>query len=158
MRETCGRKFGKAIGSGLSLGCALLAITWTGCGSGVATQPVSGTVVFEGQPVNGGVVSFAPIQAASDAKPAVGEVQPDGKFVLGTNAKGDGAVAGRHRVVYAPPTVESAPLQEGKHAEALPRSPYEGLMPKEAEVEVKAGGNEIQIELVRDPAAAPPPK
>jgi hypothetical protein len=119
---------------------------------------VSGKVSHAGQPVNGGVVTFSPIKSDVDGgKPAVGEVQAGGAYELGTNAKGDGAVPGRHRVVYSPPTVESPPVQEGKHAESPPDSPYAGLVPKEAEVEVKSGGNEIDIELVPDPASPQQP-
>ncbi len=149
-------KFRRAIGGAVAFGLTLLAATWTGCGSGSPTAPVSGTVRVEGQPVSGGVVTFAPIGTEGTAgKPAVGAVQSDGTFVLGTDAKEDGAMLGRHRVIYSPPAVESPPVQEGKHAEAPPPSPYAGLIPKEAEVEVKPGSNEIRIDLVPDPAAPP---
>ncbi len=152
------KTFRKAVDGALSLGVVLLAATWTGCGPSGTTAPVSGTVRAQGQPVSGGVVTFAPLGTeATLGKPAVGAVQSDGTYVLGTDSKGDGAVMGRHRVTYSPPTVESAPLQEGKHAEALPSSPYAGLIPQQAEVEVKPGSNEINIDLVADPAAPPQP-
>lgn len=157
MMRMTGIRFRKVIGGALSCGLAVLAATWTGCGSGGPTAPVSGKVRVDGQPVNGGVVTFAPVGTEGTVgKPAAGAVQSDGTFVLGTDAKGDGAVIGRHRVIYSPPTVESPPLPEGKHDEAPPASPYAGLIPKEAEVEVKPGSNEINIDLVRDPAAPPP--
>ncbi len=136
---------------------ALLATTWIGCGGGSATAPVSGTVRADGNPVNGGMITFAPVgNAGNVGKPAVGEVQSDGSFVLSTDTKGDGAVVGRHRVIYTPPTTEAAPVEEGKHAEAPPPSPYAGLMPKDAEVEITAGENKITIDLVPDPAAGRP--
>jgi hypothetical protein len=134
------------------LGLGLLVATWAGCGADASLAPVSGTVTADGQPVQGGVVTFAPIQSeGTGGKPAVGEVGTNGTFQLGTNAAGDGAAVGRHRVIYSAPTPDAAPAEEGKHAEAPPASPYEGLMPKEAEVEVKAGPNQIDIELVAAP-------
>ncbi|NLF68617.1 MAG: hypothetical protein GX575_06110 [Candidatus Anammoximicrobium sp.] len=152
-----GIKLTKTIGKTASLGLALLATTWMGCGSDLVTAPVSGTVRADGQPVNGGVVTFAPVGGdASAGKPAGGAVQADGTFVLSTESKGDGAILGRHRVIYSPPTVETPPVQEGKHAESPPPSPYAGLIPKEAEVEVKSGSNQIDIDLVPDPAAGVP--
>ncbi len=156
MIQMTGLKWATSGSAAFSFVLALLTATFIGCGSGVATAPVSGKVSHAGQPVNGGVVTFAPVKSdVEGAKPAVGEVQPDGTFSLGTNAKGDGAVIGQHRVVYSPPVVETPPVQEGKHAEAPPASPYAGLIPKENEVEVKAGSNEVNIELVPDPAAPP---
>lgn len=140
------------VAAAFSLGLGLLVATWAGCGADASLAPVSGTVTADGQPVQGGVVTFTPIQSEGTVgKPAVGEVGANGTFQLGTNAAGDGVVIGRHRVLYSAPTPDAAPAEEGKHAEAPPASPYEGLMPKEAEVEVKAGSNEIDIELVAAP-------
>jgi hypothetical protein len=34
---------------------------------------------------------------------ASGPIRPDGTFVLGTHREGDGAVAGKHRVLVVPP-------------------------------------------------------
>lgn len=140
------------IAAAFPLVLGLLVATWAGCGGDASLAPVSGSVTFDGQPVQGGVVTFSPIQSeTTGSKPALGEVGANGAFQLGTNAKGDGAAVGRHRVLYSAPLPEAPPAEEGKHAEALPPSPYAGLMPKEAEVEVKAGANQINIELVAAP-------
>jgi hypothetical protein len=88
----------------LSLVAALL----TGCGGGeYDTAPVTGTVTFNGQPVTTGKIRFVPQGESPDAlltgKPAAGEVQSDGTFVLTTYEEGDGAILGKHRVYFSPP-------------------------------------------------------
>jgi hypothetical protein len=70
---------------------------------------------------------------------------------MGTESESDGAAVGRHRVLYSAPIPEwDAPDWDGKGvAPKPPETPYAGLHPKEAEVEVKSGSNEINIELVK---------
>jgi hypothetical protein len=152
MQRVLGSKFKKAVQGFLSLGLALFAFSWIGCGSGATTVPVSGKVTHEGQPVSGGSVTFVPIGAGATAgRPAVGAVQSDGTYVLGTDEKGDGAVVGQHRVMYSPPAGEHD-QGEGEHDEdqASPESesPYSNLVPKDSQVEVQPGENQIDIELV----------
>lgn len=73
-----------------------LVASLVGCG-GVSTQPVSGTITYEGQPfVGGGDIQFIPVDP--DVKPANGAIDEDGTYVLSTFAEGDGAVAGEYRV------------------------------------------------------------
>jgi hypothetical protein len=123
----------------------LFAVVVTGCGASDKAS-VKGKVIHDGQPVSGGSITFAPIASADKAgKPATGKVQSDGSFVLGTEEASDGALIGRHNVVYRPPAAAS------ENADPNVRSPYHGLVPKESEVEVKAGQNEVSIELVRKP-------
>jgi hypothetical protein len=133
-----------------------LLLTLPGCSGGTpATGKVSGTVTHDGQPVTSGSLTFAPT-GGTVGKPASGIVKSDGSFTLTTYAPDDGAVVGRHKVVYLPGSAESGQEQEpalpepGEHdeEEAAPEVPFSGLVPKEAEVEVKAGNNEINIELV----------
>lgn len=137
----------------MSVGCLALLIGLSGCsGSQRPTAKVSGKVTHDGKPVEGGSVTFAPIADGGEAgKPASGEIKSDGSYSLGTYAPGDGAVIGRHRVMFSPPSGGAAPAEgsdDGEHDETPPPSPYVGLKPKEAEVEVKAGDNVINIELV----------
>jgi len=132
-------------------GVALL-ITMPGCsGGGEPTAKVSGKVTHDGQPVTSGSITFAPT-SGTVGKPGSSEVKSDGSYVLSSYAQGDGAVIGRHKVIYSPgstETVEETPLAEGEHAEdSTEPIPFSGLVPKEVEVEVKAGSNEINIELV----------
>ncbi len=74
--------------------------TCWGCGGGevqvAALIPVKGKVTYKGKPVTKGVVRFEP--DGGYGKPAGGELQSDGTFVLGTRKPGDGVVAGSHLV------------------------------------------------------------
>jgi hypothetical protein len=78
---------------------ALLLAQW-GCGSGqVAVYPVSGQVSFKGNPmVGGGTISFVPIDADS-GKGAGGKIDAQGNYVMTTYREGDGAPAGKYRVL-----------------------------------------------------------
>jgi hypothetical protein len=78
----------------------LLLLGATGCGSG-GTYPVQGKVVFQdGTPLKGGIVVFESVDHAHII--ARGDIAPDGTFELGTKKPGDGALAGKHRVLVAP--------------------------------------------------------
>lgn len=124
-----------------------------GCGAGtddLTTGRVSGKVTRDGQAVSSGSVTFSP-QARADrkppGKPAAAEVGSDGTFKLTTYNKEDGAVIGKHRVTFTPAAIE---IDEKQHVEGSPPpvSPYAGLVPSKPEVEVKAGSNTIDIELI----------
>lgn len=140
-----------------ALALALPAVTLLGCGAPQAK--VSGKVTFEGKPVPGGTLTFAPIPSSDEdrtpGQPAKAEVQPDGSYVLGTKGAADGAQVGRHRVYYLapPPTLPPGFVQQA--SVGPPPSPYQGLAPKTPEVEVKPGTNTIDLELVVPP---PTPK
>ena len=151
---------GRRISCAISVVLAFLTATWLGCGSSDhPTAPVSGKITYQGQPVTGGTLSFAPISVAGNpnpGKPAAALIQSDGSFVLTTNKASDGAVIGKHRVTFSPPIAQvPAPKALGPGESAVPTptppSPYDGLVPKEPEVEVKKGSNSLTIELV--PAA-----
>lgn len=118
-----------------------------GCGSG-ASATVKGKVTRDGKPVTGGTLTFAPVAAkdatSTEAKPVTAEVQSDGTFEVKE------AYAGRQRVLYSAPVIEwESPEWDGKGPEPkAPKSPFEGLTPKEAEVDVASGENDLTIELV----------
>lgn len=116
-----------------------------GCGGGDKGS-VSGKVTYKGQAVTGGSLTFIPAGTGNPGKPATGEVKSDGTYVLGTNSASDGAAIGTHKVVYSAPVLEAK--RELKPGEGPPRSPFHGLTPKTVQVEVKAGSNTIDIELV----------
>jgi hypothetical protein len=143
----------------------LVAIVGCGGGDQKPTAKVQGKVTFNGQPVPGGTLSFAPIAAEKGNEPgksASGGVNSDGTYVLSTYADKDGAVIGKHRVIYLaasaaaaaganPDDPASGHSDETAAANPAPPSPFQGLIPKAAEVEVKSGSNTIDIELVADP-------
>lgn len=73
-------------------------IAVVGCGTGKPeTYPVPGSIRFEdGTPVSFGMVEFFHPELQLSAR---GKIQPDGTFQIGTFESGDGAVAGKHRVM-----------------------------------------------------------
>ena len=74
----------------------------TGCQrSPYELAPVHGTITIDGQPFTHGKVMFAPVARADNlnpGKPAFGQLQDNGSFVLSTYDTGDGAVVGEHSV------------------------------------------------------------
>lgn len=152
--------------AGWIAGLAALAssIALCGCGDsgGFATSPAKGKVTYQGAAVKGGTLQFRPLSAGDakggSGKPASATIQADGTFVLQTYKAGDGAVVGKHEITFTPASeadddaASNAP--PGKPYVAPP-SPYAGLGPKDKEVEIKTGNNEINIELVPLAGAKP---
>jgi hypothetical protein len=130
--------------------CAVFSALLMGCG-GETLAPVSGTVKYKGEAVKEGSLVFSPVPKDKElpGTPASANVKADGSYSLITGA-GKGAVVGKHTVLYTPgPGIESKdPSKEGTP------SPYNKLVVKTAEVEVKPGTNKIDFEL----EPAPPPK
>ncbi|MCI0360945.1 MAG: hypothetical protein L0211_20900 [Planctomycetaceae bacterium] len=126
-----------------------LTLLLAGCGSGGAnTAPVKGKVTANGQPVTGGEITLTPSQDLN-ATIAGGTVASDGTFVLTTETEGDGAAIGMHTVSYSPPALEQPEWDGYGAAPATKVSPFEGLVPKQPEVEIKPGANDLTIELVK---------
>ncbi|MCC6492824.1 MAG: hypothetical protein IT424_07370 [Pirellulales bacterium] len=65
-----------------------------GCSRGPNVAPVSGKVLYNGEPLPYGNVVFQPPQG----QPAGGAIQPDGTFRLSTFEEYDGAIVGPHKV------------------------------------------------------------
>jgi len=130
---------------------AVVAALVAGCTKGGAeykVAPVKGKITAKGEPVKGGNITFQPIEtpgakSGTTGKPATGGLKDDGTFVLSTYGKEDGAVIGKHRVLYLP-AVKAAQSYNDKPAP----SPYAGLKPKPDQVEVRAGPNDLTFELV----------
>jgi len=137
--------------------CVMVSVVIAGCGGGSGQKPtakVKGKVTFNGQPVTGGDITFSPVAAGKDpGKSGSGTVGADGSYTLTTYQQNDGAVIGNHRVSFIPPITATEPgaghseaTAEAAAAEVLP---FAGLVPKTAEVEVKAGDNSLDIELTK---------
>ncbi len=73
---------------------------FVGCGgeTGPAVYPVTGTVTYQGQAVEGAVVAF---RGESATKIATGTTDSEGRFQLATYQPGDGAVPGKHTVTVS---------------------------------------------------------
>ena len=78
---------------------ALMAIPILGCGSpGTApTAPTSGTLLYNGQPAQAARVIFTP----KAGRPASGNTDDQGRFILTTFESEDGAVPGEHTVTVS---------------------------------------------------------
>jgi hypothetical protein len=121
-----------------------------GCGeSGPETYPVTGTVMYQGQPLTAGSIMFF----ADEGPPSSpGKIGPEGGYSLR-------AVAGRHRVQIVPPTVEDpvalepgpgGPAADAGQVASGPRIPkkYTRYRDSGIAVEVEPGeGNTIDIVL-----------
>jgi hypothetical protein len=73
--------------------------------------PVAGTLTYKGKALENFQVTFQP---SDDRRPAIGITDSAGKFKLGTNEPGDGAVTGTLKVgvVWAGPPTTDANAQE----------------------------------------------
>jgi hypothetical protein len=75
----------------------------SGCGENSGTVRVMGTVKLDGQPVEGALVTFVPVQGAG--RSASGRTDETGQFRLTTLREEDGAMPGEYKaiVVYDEP-------------------------------------------------------
>lgn len=123
------------------LGVAVLSISvagLVGCG-GPSKSTVKGKITYEGKPVDGGQISFSPT-GGEEAAPTTTDVNSDGTYELE-------AVVGKNSIEYLAPQPEITP--EVTEANPAKPSPFDGLVPKSKEAEVKSGEQEINIELVK---------
>lgn len=114
-----------------------------GCSGSAPTGSVTGKVTYKGSPVEGGTLTFVPESTEGKGVPGSATVAADGTYTVGSYGKNDGAVIGKHKISYSP-VMDTKTLKPGeKHT-----SPYDGLVCKPDSVEVKAGSNKVEIELV----------
>ena len=79
--------------------CGSLLCVCAGCEEpGTPKVPVTGTVTFNGKPLDGAIVSFTP---KTEGLPASATTDAEGKYVLTTETNGDGAVIGEYAVTIA---------------------------------------------------------
>lgn len=117
--------------------------------------PVTGRVLFNGEPLKYGSIIFQP----AHGQPARGEILPNGDFTLSTYRVGDGAAVGRHKVRVTCYTSQD-PSQK-KEASAASDSLGDSLIPLRytsfdtsgLEVALLAGGNKpFVFELKSEPS------
>lgn len=119
---------------------AALALPSCGCGSSSSRQrpltlPVKGKVTYHGKAPSQGRVDFEP----DTGRPASGNIQADGTYVLSTFKEGDGAIPGVHRVAVTGGTGKSP-------GEALPAK-FGSFGSSNVEIEVAQGKTEYPINL-----------
>lgn len=131
----------------------------SGCGDNYTPQAeifktvaASGVLTFKGKPLNGFIVTLHP---EGEKRTASGTSDADGRFVLGTNAPGDGAVAGTHKVsvIWQPPEDDGLGSTVEDPAK-LPKPPVQ-LPPKYASPETsgitleipESGSSELKLDL-----------
>jgi hypothetical protein len=99
--------------------------------------PVSGRVTMQGQPVRDVFVVFHPLPneggAIAPTRPAMGQVDDEGKYELSTKVKGDGAAVGTHRVSIVAVNRNARPP---------------GNVKPDYQVEVRSEPNVIDLELI----------
>jgi hypothetical protein len=125
----------------------------SGCGSGVPMGQVTGKVTYNSQPVRDGSLTFSPVMSVANKddarRPGIATIE-NGSFSASTIKPGDGLGVGKYMISFsARPPAWEAPEYDGVGAPPEPpRSEYSGLVPKETEIEVKSGANDLTIELV----------
>ena len=66
-----------------------------GCSGNPSTETVTGSLDYQGKPLQGAMVSFTPVEGGH---PATGETDNEGNYSLTTFKTGDGAVPGEYVV------------------------------------------------------------
>jgi len=130
----------RQIRSGLGSWAVLGTLVCAGCGGGSsttppATLPVTGKVLFKGEPLTGGKIMFEP---QGPGREAFGTIQKDGTFSLSTYGENDGAVPGSHRISVTGPA--------GKGSRAIPKK-YSNYESSKLEMDVNGDKKEYTITL-----------
>ena len=88
--------------------CLVVSFAVPGCGP--KTVPVTGTISYRNQPVADATVLFTP---QGPGRSATGVTDAQGKFSLGTESPGDGAIPGEYAVSVTP---KQTPPAEGDYS------------------------------------------
>ena len=124
-----------------------------GCGPRhpAETNPVSGNVVFaDGEPLaTGGLILLESFEAEGQQFNARGEIQADGTFRLSTFDQGDGAVAGRHRVLVRAKRDETDWFERGIVPRPVIDPRFENFESSGLEFTVEQGNNTFTVRVDR---------
>jgi hypothetical protein len=143
-------------GGWMTMCVCLAAALVCGCGDSGAdierTVKAAGTLTHRGAPL---AFYQVMVQPEDGRRPAVGVSDAQGKFVLGTNGEGDGAVSGKHRVavVYVGPP--STNPEAGMNDFSPPPAPKGKLAAKYQQPETSgltleippAGSSDLKVEV-----------
>src|SRR5262245_7769362 len=130
------------------LSVTALVLLAAGCG-GHKVYPVQGKVVFkDGTPLTGGWVVFEPLDPNVKVS-AIGDIESDGTFRLGTDGKTDGAMAGRYRVIVSPPRTSNPDEKAPEPPIIHPRYRSLHTSPLEVQVTSDKNANSFTLEIER---------
>jgi hypothetical protein len=121
----------------------LLLLGVIGCGPRL--YPVRGKVTYpDGKPLTEGLVVF---ESKGEERPVTsrGEIHPDGSYELSTSRPGDGALAGKYRVLVAPKTDPNAVDLPSRPPPFDPR--YANFDTSGLEYQVGSGPNDFPIQV-----------
>ena len=129
-----------------------------GCGSGVrpiaGSVGVSGTVTLNGQPLEQGMVRFAP-ESGGKAQPATGQIK-NGNFTMLTTASSPGVVVGKYKVSiisnkpFTPPALKPGTPPDPKtkfEPESLIPTKYNDIKTSGLEADVTAAVTSLTFAL-----------
>lgn len=128
----------------IAFGVAICSISLAGCGSGgqFPVAKAGGEFVVDGKPLTVGRVMLSPIASGESAtkagRPAFGDLNADGAFILTTYDDGDGAVVGKHRVTW----INTARKTDAGKAVGVERLAY----PSPVEIEADKA-NHVRLEI-----------
>jgi hypothetical protein len=124
----------------------LLLVTGCGGSDGPEFASVSGTVTWQGKPLSGAQVAFAP---ETGGKIAQGVTDSDGGYRLFTIKPGDGALVGKHRVTIVAREKAQVSLPGYPTPPAAPRIPekYFDAQTSELTADVQSGSNTFDFTL-----------
>lgn len=127
-----------------------ISLSLPGCGSDSRFGFVEGVVRLDGQPVTTGTVRFVP----TAGRAASGTIGSDGRYVLGTYEKSDGALIGTHQVAIiayqsTAPTGGRPDTSRPSSGTTRPLVPKHYMSPGTSGLsyDVKPGRNHWEIEL-----------
>ena len=102
------------------IGTATLVVLIPSCNpSGPKLYPVTGQILYEGQPVGGAIVVFHPVNPGPDNRLPGATAGTDGNFSLKTYPYGEGAPEGEYVALVSL-------LEEGKGQDAQPKNKLPG--------------------------------
>jgi len=137
----------------------------TGCGSGDETEriklvPVKGNVTFNGKPLDGATITFAPDEANDSETAGGGTTGPDGNYTAAFRGR-DGLAPGKYKVLITkailPPGMSKLSEDDAIMAREMNRVQGDGTpAPKAADptqiqgefdAEVSAGENTLDFDV-----------
>jgi hypothetical protein len=143
----------------LTIVCSIVSVTLAGCSQKLRTEPISGTVLFDGQPLDGAIVSFSP-KAEGLGIPAYGKTNSEGRYRIETHLGkvNAGTTKGEYVVTISKIVTEiagytrsvnpgmSGPVPIPKTVQLTPAT-YSGVATTPFTATVKRGRNEFNFEL-----------